>query len=145
MQRGWSKPFEELTREDYETFCGTGNGHQGGLECDPERDLDTVAWNAANMGHLPMLRYCVEKMGADPNYSNHYHMSMLLMTGRFGHDSCLRYLCSKLTKEQIDHTSGGQTMCGKQNVTSRSPRRRRDACSMAGHPTRWLISTQVLD
>ena len=29
------------------------------------------------------------------------------MTGRFGHDACLRYLCSKLTKEQIDHTSGG--------------------------------------
>ena len=46
-------------------------------------------------------------MGADPNYSNHYNMSMLLMTGRFGHDACLRYLCSKLTKEQIDHTSGG--------------------------------------
>jgi len=107
VQRGWSKPFDELTREDYETFCREGNGHQGGLECDPERDLDTVAWNSANMGHLPMLRYCVEKMGADPNYSNHYHMSMLLMTGRFGHDACLRYLCSKLTKEQIDHTSGG--------------------------------------
>ena len=105
--RGWSKPFEDLTKEDYETFCREGNGHQGGLECDPERDLDTVAWNAANMGHLPMLRYCIEKMGAAPNYSNHYHMSMLLMTGRFGHDSCLRYLCSKLTKEQIDHTSGG--------------------------------------
>ena len=35
---------------------------------------------------------------------NHYHMSMLLMTGRFGHDACLRYLCSKFTKEQIDHT-----------------------------------------
>ena len=107
VERGWSKPFDELTKEDYETFCGTGNGHQGGLECDPERDLDTIAWNAANMGHLPMLRYCVEKMGADPNYSNHYHMSMLLMTGRFGHDACLRYLCSKLTKEQVDHTSGG--------------------------------------
>ena len=107
VERGWSKPFDELTREDYETFCREGNGHQGGLECDPERDLDTVAWNAANMGHLPMLRYCVEKMGADANYSNHYHMSMLLMTGRFGHDSCLRYLCSKLTKEEIDLTSGG--------------------------------------
>ena len=107
VERGWSKPFDELTREDYETFCREGNGHQGGLECDPERDLDTVAWNAANMGHLPMLRYCIEKLGADPNYSNHYHMSMLLMTGRFGHDACLRYLCSKLTKEQIDHTSGG--------------------------------------
>lgn len=107
VARGWSKPFEELTQEDYETFCGRGDGHQGGFECDPERDLNITAWNCANMGHLPMLRYCVEKLGADPNYSNHYHMSMLLMTGRFGHDSCLKYLCSKLSKEQIDHTSGG--------------------------------------
>ena len=59
------------------------------------------------MGHLPMLRYTCEILGADPAFKNAFGMSCLLMTARFGHERCLRYLCEVLPREEVDFVSPG--------------------------------------
>ena len=40
VAEGWSKEYEKLGPEDYETFCRGGNGLQGGYDSDPERDVN---------------------------------------------------------------------------------------------------------
>lgn len=42
VTEGWSKPFEELTQEDYEAFCTSGYQGHGGYDSDPQRDLDMM-------------------------------------------------------------------------------------------------------
>lgn len=107
VQKGWSKPFERLRQADYEAFCGGGDGKLGGYDSDPERDLDMIAWNAAMMGHLPMLRYCVEKRGANPAFQNKFGMTPLMMACRFGHEQCVRYLAPRLARADINYVSAG--------------------------------------
>ena len=116
VARGWSPPFEQLTRADYVAYCHDGLGppgssRQGGYDSEPTADLEMMSWNAAMMGHLPMLRYCIEREGADPTFKNAFGMSQLMMSGRFGHASCLRYLCERLVQtghpQEIDYTSAG--------------------------------------
>ena len=137
VELGWTRPFEELSRTDYETFCRGGNGLQGGYDSEPESNLPMMAWNSAMMGHLPMLRYTcatssprshdlrldrtclpllltrraplrrIETLGAEPAFKNAFGMSCLLMTARFGHERCLRYLCERLPLEEIDFVSAG--------------------------------------
>ena len=93
---GWSKPFEELTREDYLTFCGAGEANGvGGFDLDPDKDVNMIGWTAACMGHLPMLRYCVETMGASPSHVNDKGVSILMATCRFGYSKALRWLCER--------------------------------------------------
>ena len=111
VAEGWSAPAAEITRDDYEAFCGRGNGRQGGYDSHPERDMRMMGWNCAMMGHLPMLKYCVENLGVSPTFKNAFGMSMLMMCGRFGHARCMRYLCEHLVahdqREEIDYVSGG--------------------------------------
>ena len=111
VAEGWSKEYEKLGPEDYETFCRGGNGFQGGYDSDPERDVNMMGWNAAMMGHLPMLMYCIERLHVSPSFKNAYGMSMLMMTGRFGHSRCMRYLCERCVRDdnraEIDYVSAG--------------------------------------
>lgn len=65
------------------------------------------AWNAAMMGHLPMLCYAVEKLGANPAHVNVYSMCTLMMACRFGNERCLRFLASLLDDSQVIFQSGG--------------------------------------
>ncbi len=111
VAEGWSAPAAEITRDDYEKFCGRGDGRQGGYDSHPERDMRMMGWNCAMMGHLPMLQYCVETLGVSPTFKNAFGMSMLMMCGRFGHARCMRYLCEHLVahgqRDEIDYVSGG--------------------------------------
>ena len=59
------------------------------------------------MGHLPMLRYAVEKLGANPAHVNTYGMCPLQMACRFGNERCLRFLATRLDSSQINYQSGG--------------------------------------
>ena len=59
------------------------------------------------MGHLPMLRYAVEKLGANPAHVNVYGMCTLMMACRFGNERCLRFLAFLLDVSQVNFQSGG--------------------------------------
>ena len=54
VQLGWSKPFEELTYQDYERFTATFDATPQTME--PKCAL----FYAATQGHLPMAKYLVD-------------------------------------------------------------------------------------
>ena len=89
---GWSKPFEELTAADATEYCV----RFGMPSADAPAVLKSagVFW-AAMEGNLPMLRYIVEIVGAEPMDVNTIGVSTLHMAARQGFNAIIEYLVAR--------------------------------------------------
>ena len=96
----WSPRFEEIGPAEHTAWLAQ-------LETDERASPSLCAWLCAVAGNLPMLRYSVEVLGADPCFLNLFGMSCVIMASRFGHLSCLKYLCARVPPSHISYVSAG--------------------------------------
>lgn len=81
-----------------------------------EKNWGEAIFNAAIEGNLPMLRYFHEKLGVELSYSNPFDMTPLLVAARQGNDATVKYICERVSTEDINKTSKKLGLSGKRHL-----------------------------
>ena len=99
----WPHDADGVAPEDVAAEYGTKFGYT--LEQIGGDPMAPICFLAAVEGNLPMLRYAHEKLGQPLNIGNPFDMTPLLVAARFGNAKTVKWLCTKLSADDINKTS----------------------------------------
>jgi hypothetical protein len=110
----WSPRFEEIGPAEHTAWLAQ-------FETDGRAEPSLCGWLCAVTGNLPMLRYSIEVLGADPCFLNLFGMSCVIMASRFGHLGCLKYLSARVPRSHISYVSAGLGLSALGDVSAITP------------------------
>ena len=108
-ERFWDKPFEELRMADLQGWLA-GFGLSWPLEASPN-DVPNILVLLAHSGQQPLLRFLIDVCGVPADATLlPLHISPLICASRFGHDTVIEFLCSRVPPHHVNHQSGAMKL-----------------------------------